>query len=125
MIEIWKDINNFEGKYQISNLGRVKSLSRSVGNGFRVRTLPDRIMVNHQWFGYEVIWLRKPGVHKKFRIHQLVAQAFLPAIAGKNFVNHKDKNRTNNTVENLEWCTHEENCAHRDGRVCVVSDEPF
>lgn len=73
--------------------------------------------------GYSEIKLRKPGVYQRFFVHRLVAMHFITEIEGKDFVNHKDKDRKNNDVTNLEWCTHQENCDHRDGR--VNSDEPF
>ncbi len=72
--------------------------------------------------GYLQIKLRKPGVYKRFFVHRLVAEHFVHrANSEQEFVNHKDKNRKNNQVSNLEWCTHKENCAHRD----AMNDEPF
>lgn len=73
--------------------------------------------------GYQVVWLRKPGIHQKFYVHRLVASHFLKREDHHEQVNHKDKDRLNNTIENLEWCTWEENHKHRDG--VVNSDEPF
>ena len=55
--------------------------------------------------GYVVVWLRKPGTHKKYFVHRIVAEHFLEIVDGKDFVNHLDKDRTNNVHSNLEWCT--------------------
>jgi hypothetical protein len=74
---------------------------------------------------YQVVWLRRPGVHKKFYVHRLVAVAFLDPVDGKDYVNHKDKDRLNNHIDNLEYMTHQENCDHRDGKCPPNNDEPF
>lgn len=116
MTEEWKDIAGYEGQYQVSSLGRIKSL-------IRIHIPRERIMAKHQWHGYEVIWLRRPNEHRKYKVHRLVAIAFLQKIEGKDVVNHKNKNRVDNSVDNLEWMTHEENCHHRDNY--VRNDEPF
>ena len=75
--------------------------------------------------GYLQIKLRKPGVYKRFFVHRLVAIHFLDEDESREFVNHMDKNRGNNHVSNLEWCTHQENCAHRDAERQAINDEPF
>lgn len=120
MNEEWQDIPGFEGRYQISNLGRVKSLARTICGSLSCRKLSERIMRTGRWYGYEMVWLRKGPYRKKYRIHRLVAERFLerPDDPESIEVNHKDKVRSNNVYSNLEWCTHIENCAHRD-------DEPF
>lgn len=122
-MEVWRPIDGFEGRYEISNRGRVRSLARC-NEKLQHICWPESIMkqIIHT-NGYMVIWLRKPGSKKKFFVHRLVAFAFLEIVDGKDFVNHKDKNRKNNWLENLEFMTHQENCDHRDGKVC--SDEPF
>lgn len=71
--------------------------------------------------GYKVVWLRFPGTHRKFFVHRLVAIAFLENPDGKETVNHKNKDRACNTVENLEWMTMDENYVHRD----TYTNEPF
>lgn len=123
-IEIWVDIKCFEGCYQISSHGRVKSLARSVRCNTRTRMLPEKEMVLHSWKEYQSVWLRTPGVHQKCWVHRLVAQHFIENDdpENKNHVNHKDKNRRNNHFSNLEWMTHEENMHHRDN---YKPDEPF
>lgn len=119
MNEIWKDIEGYEGKYQISSLGRVRSLEREVCGTLSCRMIPEKIMSQQSIHGYMAVWLRKQGEHKKAYIHRLVAYAFMGHCVSEQ-VNHKDKDRGNNHVTNLEWCTVQENIAHRDG-----ADEPF
>ncbi len=122
MIEIFVPVKNFENCYEISNHGRVRSLARcTASNG---RCWPAKEMKLHVHTNkYQVVWLRKPGIHQKFYVHRLVAHHFIPFVEGKEFVNHKDKNRLNNHVSNLEFMTHQENCDHRDGK--INNDEPF
>ena len=96
--EIWKDILGYEGKYMVSNWGRVKSLNYH-------RTGKERIMKpSDNGHGYLFVVLCKDGKDKKCRINRLVAQAFLPNPDNLPEVNHKDENKYNNCVENLEWC---------------------
>lgn len=107
MEEIWKDIEGYEGFYKISNLGRVKSLPR---NG---TVNKERIMVNRvNKTGYWTIHLRRLGVSKYLKIHRLIAIAFIEKVEGKDVINHKDGNKLNNSIDNLEWCTHSENAQH-------------
>ena len=99
MKEEWRDIKGFEGKYMVSNLGRVKSLNyRRTGKEKIMKGVPD----GH---GYLQVKLWKDGKDKKYMINRLVAQAFLPNPDNLPEVNHKDEDKTNNCVENLEWCS--------------------
>ena len=102
MEEIWKDIEGYEGLYQVSNLGRVKYLPK-------YNTKKEGIMAYTIRSGYRNLILRKNGKRKSKQIHRLVAQAFISNPENKPFVNHKDFNRQNNIVENLEWVTQKEN----------------
>ena len=123
MLEIFVPIKDFEGRYEVSNHGRVRSIARCISKN---RSYPAKDMKLHVHTNkYQVVWLRKPGVHQKFYVHRLVAHHFIPTIEGKEYVNHKDKNRLNNHVSNLEFMTHQENCDHRDGRNPINNDEPF
>lgn len=105
-LEIWKDIEGYEGLYQISSFGRAKSC---------VHFTHKKDMILKPCLretGYHYINLYKNHKGRKFYIHRLVANAFLPKINGKDVVNHKDLNKTNNNVFNLEWCTTLENIQH-------------
>ena len=108
-MEEWRDIKGWEGLYQVSNLGRVKSLERKVwnsrGRGYYM-TIPEKILDGYDYgHGYLYVQLSKDGNVKHCRINRLVAQAFLDNPSNLPEVNHKDKIRTNNRVDNLEWCT--------------------
>lgn len=100
--EIWKDIAGYEGKYQVSNLGRVKSLHYNKTNKERLLTLGD-------FRGYLHVGLSKYSHKKRFYVHRLVANAFIENPYNFPQVNHKDENKHNNCVENLEWCSVEYN----------------
>lgn len=109
--EEWKPIEGFEGRYEISNHGRVKSVEREIKIfGRSIRRIPEKIMyhVIHN-NGYKVVWLRKPKQHIKFFIHVLVARAFIPNPDEKPVVNHIDCDKENCHVSNLEWMTFSEN----------------
>jgi hypothetical protein len=106
-----RDIPGYEGKYAVTRNGRVWSHSRPVrtlGNSFRI--------IRGRWL--KTLWPRSGypsvqlGIGNMQAIHRLVAMAWLPRVPGKDFVNHKDGNRRNNRVENLEWCTQTENNQH-------------
>ena len=106
MSEIWKDVVGYEGYYQVSNLGNVKSIERTIvcKDGTR-KKLKERILKQvSNWRGYLVVELSTKDKGKIYSIHRLVAQAFIPNPENKPQVNHKDENKNNNCVENLEWC---------------------
>lgn len=93
--EIWKDIEGFEGKYQISSMGKVKSL------WFGKEKILKNIKTDR---GYIVVSLYKEGKQKNYYIHRLVAQTFLPNPDNLPQVNHRNENKTDNRVDNLEYC---------------------
>lgn len=97
-METWKDIAGYEGLYQVSDLGRVRSKSR---HGSRGGTLKLRVNGN----GYHHVCLCKHGQMKDSLVHRLVAEAFIPNPSNFPAINHKDENPANNAVDNLEWCT--------------------
>ena len=119
--EVWKDVKGYEGMYAVSNLGRVKSLARDMPHKtygswhIKEKLLkPARTGYRKDHSdGYLYVSLhaghnqQKPG-----HVHRLVAEAFVPKVEGKPIVNHKDCDRSNNKVDNLEWCTTLENTRH-------------
>lgn len=108
-LEIWKDVPNYEGLYQVSNLGNVKSLARKNKN----RVNREKIMklkLNNS--GYYQVWLCKNNKSKGFFVHRLIALTFVPNLNNFPEVNHIDAVKTNNKVSNLEWCTHMDNMKH-------------
>ncbi len=113
MQEIWKDINEYEGLYQVSNLGRLKSIGRYIVTGNRKRFMNGKILNGTKnENGYMFFALRKGGQYKSFKIHRLVATAFIDNPEQKRTVNHKNSIKDDNRVENLEWATHSENHLH-------------
>lgn len=111
MEEIWKDIEGYEGLYQVSNLGNVKSLRKRIDKGKCHRYFDEKILKPIETNrGYLRVKLCKDRKIKKIRVHRLVAEAFIkrPELE----VNHIDGNKKNNKVENLEWVTQRENKQH-------------
>ena len=98
--EIWLPVKNFEGFYEVSNMGNVR------------RTKSKRLRAISHTEYYSHVLLSVNGKHTTLRVHRLVAEAFLPPIEGKNHVNHKNGDKHDNRVDNLEWCTQAENNLH-------------
>lgn len=104
--EIWKDVVGYEGYYMVSNLGRVKSLERTVWNSRGYRTVKERILKpGKNSYDYLQVHLHQDGKDKWYTVHKLVATAFCENPKGYTEVNHKDENKQNNCMENLEWCS--------------------
>lgn len=101
--EIWRDIEGYEKFYQVSNKGRVKSYHSN-----KIKILKPIEMSD----GYRRVHMALHKNKKSFPVHRLVARAFIPNPEKKSFVNHKDGNKSNNSVENLEWATKKENSRH-------------
>lgn len=116
MEEIWKDIEGYEGQYQVSNLGRVRSLDRCVPfgiNSSRIRKISGKILeLQPHNKGYLTANLSRHSIITSYLVHRLVAEAFILNTDGKEMVNHKDGNKKNNSVTNLEWATRQENEDH-------------
>lgn len=117
MKEIWKDVPGLEGLYQVSNMGRIRSLDRTIirsasrTRGAHKATMKGRILkLVLRKDGYLVAPLGKTLPCK--RVHQLVAEVFLPNPENKTMINHINGNRKDNRVNNLEWCTNQENQIH-------------
>ena len=118
MEEIWKDIEGYEGRYQVSNLGRVKALPRTVEghnqHGKWTRTEPAKIMAQklQNTDRYQVSLRDADGKRTTFYVHRLVAMAFVPGYFEGATVNHKNEDHHDNRADNLEWMTKEENNAY-------------
>lgn len=115
-MEKWNDILDFEGLYQVSNLGNVKSLKRTYKNSGSYSGYVNRkeitLKQNKNRYGYLVVTLCKDGKRYFKLVHRLVAESFLLKDINYNEVNHKDLDKTNNRIENLEWCNRSQNVNH-------------
>lgn len=114
-MENWKDVPEYEGIYEVSDQGRVRTKLGKTTYTKRhgVRKWKQRYLKNKTPKGREVrVSLWKDGKEKTWLVHRLVALAFIPKVDGKEYINHIDGNPKNNKVENLEWCNHTENNNH-------------
>lgn len=111
--EIWRDVRGYEGFYQVSNKGRVKSLDRYAKNHSTLQFRPERILKqNIEKVGRSKrcsVVLSKNSKTKVMKVHRLVAEAFIPNPENKPQIDHIDTNMSNNSVENLRWVTAKEN----------------
>ena len=119
-MEIWQDIPSYEGYYQASSLGRIRSLSRVVrqkgpkshyNRKFRSKVLKPRL----QNSGYQIVWLSLWGDVTAYLVHRLVAETFIENVNNNPCINHKNGDKTDNRAENLEWCSYSENIKHSYG----------
>lgn len=101
--ELWKPVKNFRGIYEVSNTGLVRSVSRIDSNNHPVKGVIIKPFIDK--YGYEIVGLHKDGIRLTRRAHRLVAESFLPNPHNYPQVNHKNKNKRDNFVDNLEWCT--------------------
>lgn len=116
MEEIWKDIKGYEGKYKVSNLGRVKSLKDR--HGYREKIL-KQLLTHHGYMQVMLFDKAKGNKGKRYYAHRLVAEAFISNPNKFPIINHKDEIRTNNRIDNLEWCTHKYNSNYGTARVKI------
>lgn len=112
MQEIWKDITGFEGLYQVSNLGRIKSLKRNVKNAHSERIIKEKILKQSEGKKYMHVRLSKNCKTSTKLVHRLVAEAFISNFKKLKEVNHLDANPKNNCIDNLEWCSRYDNMQH-------------
>ena len=111
--EIWKDVIGYEGLYQVSNLGRIKALKKCVIQTNRSYIMKEKIIKqNILYSGYYYVNLYKNNKVNRVLVHRVVSQAFIPNTDNKPQVNHKDGNKLNNCVDNLEWVSASENNYH-------------
>lgn len=120
MQEVWKDINNYLGLYQVSNFGNIRSLKRNNTNGKILKQVKDKD-------GYVRVTLSKNNLRKNYFVHRLVAQTFIPNPQNLPQVNHKDVNPLNNNVDNLEWCNskYNNNYGNRVYRLSKTLSKPI
>lgn len=104
MEEIWKDIKGYEGLYQISNFGNIKSKKRQGTNG--------KITKQVSKIGYYIVDLYKESKRQTKYLHRIIAETFIPNPNNLKCINHKDGNKLNNSIENLEWCNYSYNNFH-------------
>lgn len=130
LFEEWRDVAGYEGLYEVSNFGRVRSVDRYVSRGckgavlFKGKILKKRTNID----GHITVQLydKNHNVKTAF-VHRLVAEAFIPNPENLPFVNHKDERPKNNFVENLEWCSHVYNCNYgtRNRRISEALSKPI
>ena len=123
MKEIWKDIPEYEGLYQASNLGNIKVLNRVVNSGIKNNKTVIRkgkLLKQRINQGYYEVALSKDNKKRFFKVHRLIAMTFIPNSNNFPSINHKDENKLNNCVNNLEWCSVKYNCNYgtRNSKIC-------
>jgi hypothetical protein len=113
MEEIWKDIKGTNGDYQVSSIGNIRSMPRSrIKKDGYLYVLSGRLLKPQNNKGYHQVSIRRNGKTEPVLIHRCVAMEFIPVSEGRNHINHKDGIKTNNRIDNLEWCTQYENNKH-------------
>lgn len=125
MKEVWKNIPDYEGLYQASNLGRVKGLKRYKQNHSKLQLVEEKIIKQYvnKYNGYVYVVLCKNGKENNCRVHKLIAKTFIPNPNNKSQINHIDGNKQNNRANNLEWCTCKENIQHAYSNGLIVNKQ--
>lgn len=129
-MEIWKDIEGYEGLYQVSNLGRVRSLDRVVQRSSYCSNAQERrkgriLKISHMPTGYGFCSLSKDNTQETKLIHRLVAEAFMQNLNNYPCINHRNEDKTDNRVENLEWCTQKYNVNYGTSRERASTNNPL
>lgn len=120
-MEVWKEVKGFEGLYEVSNKGRVRSLDRMVRNREHDYHAKGRILKLYtKSSGYVFVRLADNGKIKTLYVHRLIAEAFLLNPSNQSQINHKDENKANNLLENLEWCSASYNINYGDRSMKVT-----
>lgn len=120
--EIWKDVEGFEGRYQVSNAGRVRSFAR------KSYKEPKILTCIHDKYGYLLVnlYYSERGIKgKQAKVHRLVAKAFIDNPLNLPEINHKDENKQNNVVDNLEWCTTRYNLTYGNRLNCTYGSNNY
>ena len=114
--EVWKSIKNYEGLYEVSNKGKIRSLDHIRKNGKNQYLQKGKILKSglNKKTNYLMISLSKNGKCKTKYIHKIVAETFIDNLNQYKYINHKDENKLNNKVDNLEWCSAKYNCNYGD-----------
>lgn len=123
-MEEWKDVKGYEGFYQVSNEGRVRSIKRWHGQKRDYINSIRNLTLYNNGTGYMKVSLSTKGKYVKKYVHRLVAEAFIEKPAGCDYVNHLDYNRANNNVNNLEWCTAQQNILYSNEKRKKLLDVP-
>ena len=127
--EVWADIDGFVGIYAVSNFGRIKSIGRIMWRGNRYYLSKTKIMSQNKCEGYNIVMFYSENSRKNYRVHRLIAKAFIPNIRNKPQINHKNGIRDDNRIDNLEWTDQSENMAHcrnvLNKRVTSGSENPL
>lgn len=123
MREVWKDISGYEGIYQASSYGRIKSLGGHRSNGYYKK---EKIMKFYKTYnGYYRVGLSKNGESKGLFVHRIIATTFIPNPNSLRDVNHKDENKINNNIENLEWLSHQDNINYGSRKRRMMSNKEW
>lgn len=104
-MEIWRDIRGYEGLYQVSNLGQVRSFDREILHRGSISLIKGKLLKAGISRNYYQVVLSKNSIRQSIRVHRLVVEAFIDNPNNYNYINHKDENKLNNKANNLEWCT--------------------
>lgn len=128
MSTLWFDVPQYDDRYQIEQSGQVRSKRRHVNSPIcgGKRLIGGRVLKPQLVKGYPAIQAMINGVRRTIYVHRMLAETFIPNPEGKPCINHIDGNKANNAIDNLEWCTHQENMDHayRNGLVQPVQSGP-